>query len=97
MEDVRIGTGPRESNEISEGHIPERRLWTAVLIMAVEDWQSGSLRAKRAAQQFLFEDDRDFEEVCAGAGLDPATLRAKLLKIGKRVAMHGPLTNAIAA
>lgn len=75
----------------------ERRLWTAVLMMAVEDWRDGSLRAKRAAQQFLFEDDRDFEEVCAGAGLDPATLRSKLSKIGKRVAMHGPMSNAIAA
>lgn len=97
MEGARAGAGTTEANEISEGFIPERRLWTAVLVMAVEDWRDGSLRAKRAAQQFLFEDDRDFEEVCAGAGLDPATLRSKLSKIGKRVAMRGPLSNAIAA
>ena len=56
MEDGRIGAGPRVSNEISEGQIPERRLWTAVLVRAVEDWQSESLRAKRAGQRFLFED-----------------------------------------
>jgi hypothetical protein len=68
-----------------------------VLVMAVEEWRDGSLRAKRAAQEFLFEDDRDFEEVCAGAGLDPATFRSKLLKFGRRVAMHGPLSGAIAA
>lgn len=91
------GAARRESNEISEGFIAERRLWTAVLVMAVEDWQSGSLRAKRAAQEFLFENDTDFDQVCAGAELDPTTMRAKLLKIGKRVAMHGPLTHAIAA
>jgi hypothetical protein len=73
MEGVTAGVATRETNEISEGFIAERRLWTAVLVMAVEDWRNGSLRSKRAAQQFLFEDDRDFEEVCAGAGLDPAS------------------------
>ena len=97
MEGVTAGAGTRESNEISEGFIPERNLWAAVLVMAVEDWRNGSLRAKRAAQEFLFEDDRDFEEVCAGAGLDPATFRSKLLKVGRRGAMHGPLPGAIAA
>jgi hypothetical protein len=97
MKGVTAGAGTRESIEISEGFIPERRLWTAVLVMAVEDWRDGSLRAKRAAQQFLFEDDHDFEEVCAGAGLDPSTLRSKLLKVGRRVTMHGPLQGAIAA
>jgi hypothetical protein len=97
MEGVTTGVGTRETNEISEGFIAERRLWTAVLVTAVEDWRNGSLRAKRAAQQFLFDDDRDFEQVCAGAGLDPNTLRSKLLKIGRRVAMHGPLLRAIAA
>ena len=96
MEGVTAGVGTRETNEISEGFIAERRLWTAVLVMAVEDWRDGSLRAKRAAQQFLFEDHRDFEQVCAGAGLDPATLRSKLLKIRRRVAMHSPLLRAIA-
>lgn len=97
MQAVMTGAGTRESHGISEGFIPERRLWTAVLIMAVEDWPSGSLRAKRAAQQFLFEDDRDFEELFAGAGLDPTTLRSKLLKVGKRVTMHGPLSHELAA
>jgi hypothetical protein len=97
MEGVTAGPGTRDINELSEGFIPERTLWAAVLVMAVEDWRDGSLRAKRAAQQFLFEDDRDFEEVCSGAGLDPATFRSKLLKVGKRVAMHGALPGAIAA
>jgi hypothetical protein len=49
-------------------------LWTAVIVMAVEDWRNGSLRARREAQSFLFEDNADFQAVCASAGLDPATL-----------------------
>jgi hypothetical protein len=35
--------------------------------------------------------------VCASAGLDPATLRARLLKIGQRVHMHGPYLQRMAA
>jgi len=84
-------------NNITEELISERRLWTAVLVMAVEDWRDGTLRARRAAQQFLFESDRDFAQVCAGAGLDPESFRGKLLKIGRRIEMHGPLAHPLAA
>jgi hypothetical protein len=45
----------------------------------------------------LFEDNADFQAVCASAGLDPATLRARLLKIGQRVHMHGPYFQPMAA
>ena len=82
---------------VIEDAISERRLWIAVLVMAVEDWLNGTLRAKRAAQRFLFEDDRDFTEVCAGAGMDPSSFRSKLMKIGRRVEMEGPLAHSIAA
>ncbi len=82
---------------VTEDSISERRLWTAVLVMAVEDWRSGTLRAKRAAQSFLFDEDFDFREVCAGAGLDPASFRSKLLKIGRRIEMQGPLSRPLAA
>jgi hypothetical protein len=84
-------------NDVTEEMISERRLWTAVMVMAVEDWRAGTLRARRAAQQFLFESDQDFSRVCAGAGLDPQSFRAKLLKIGRRIEMHGPLAHPIAA
>ncbi len=82
---------------VTEDCISERRLWTAVVVMAVEDWRNGSLRARREAQSFLFEDNTDFQAVCASAGLDPATLRARLLKIGQRVHMHGPYFQWMAA
>jgi hypothetical protein len=72
---------------VTEELIGERRLWTAVVVMAVEDWRNGSLRARREAQRFLFDNDKDFMAVCASAGLDPSSLRAKLLKIGHRIEM----------
>src|ERR1700720_3042581 len=82
---------------VTEDCISERRLWTAVVAMAVEDWRNGSLRARREAQSFLLDDNGDFQAVCADAGLDPAPLRAPLLKIGQRVHMPGPYLHPIAA
>ena len=78
---------PREAStgESSNEAYGERRLWTAVIVSAVEDWRTGTLRARREAQQFLFDDDKDFARVCASAGLEPGSFRAKLLKIGCRV------------
>jgi hypothetical protein len=97
MEMISAGGTGGSQHGVIEGAIGERRLWTAVIVMAVEDWRTGTLRARRKAQEFLFEDDRDFKEVCAGAGLEPGSLRAKLLKVGHRVEMHGPWTHRIAA
>lgn len=77
-------------SEVTEDFISERRLWTAVLTKAIEDWKSGTLRARREAQRFLFDDSRDFAQVCAGAGIDPESFRSKLLKIGQRIAMTNP-------
>jgi hypothetical protein len=80
----------------SEQACGERRLWTAVILTAVEDWRNGPLRAQRKAQQFLFEDDKDFARVCDGAGLEPGSFRVKLLNIGHCVNKEGswkqPLT-----
>lgn len=85
----------RES--VTEEFIGERRLWTAVIVNAIEEWKAGTLRARRAAQTFLFDSDNDFNSVCACAGLDPSYLRSKLLKIGHRVEMQGPLARPLAA
>jgi hypothetical protein len=84
-------------DSVTEEFIGERRLWTAVIVNAIEEWKDGTLRARRAAQTFLFESDNDFFSVCASAGLDPSHLRSKLLKIGHRVEMQGPLARPIAA
>lgn len=85
------------SESITEDFIAERRLWMAVVANAVEEWKSGSLKSRRAAQHFLFESDADFNHVCAYAGLDASNLQSKLLKIGKKIEMQGPLTASFAA
>jgi len=83
--------------DVTEECIAERRLWLAVITNAIEDWREGTLRARREAQKFLFESVEDFETVCANAGLDPASLRTSLLRIGRKIAMQGPWQNPLAA
>jgi len=85
------------SESVTEEFIAERRLWMAVVANAVEDWKSGTLRSRRLAQHFLFESNEDFDLVCACAGLDADNLRSKLLKIGRKIEMHGPLAGKLAA
>ena len=62
-----------------------------------EDWLSGTLRARRAAPAFLFESDANFDSVCGSAGLDLNGLRARLLRIGRKVEMNGPCKHSVAA
>jgi hypothetical protein len=90
--------GQAESyNAVTEELISERRLWTAVIVNAVEDWRTGNLRARREAQDFLFNKDQDFELVCSAAGLDWQDFRARLLRIGRKVEMVGPFRLPLAA
>ena len=84
-------------NTVTEELISERRLWTAVLVHAVEDWRKGTLRARREAQDFLFHNDQDFEMVCSGAGLDWNDFRSRLRHIGRKVQMEGPIQLRMAA
>jgi hypothetical protein len=78
-------------NTVTEELISERRLWTAVLVHEVEDWRSGTLRARREAQDFLFNNDKDFETVRSSAGLDWSDFRVRLSKIGLQVQIEGSL------
>jgi hypothetical protein len=87
----------RVSGTVTEDCLAERRLWIAVLTMAVEDWRNGTLRSRREAQQFLFEDGNDFDRVCASAGIDAGSFRSSLLRIGKKIAMEGPWNHKMAA
>jgi hypothetical protein len=64
--------------ERSELPVAERNLWVAILLQALEDWQSGTLRRRKDAERFFFHCERDFAAVCRGAGLDPSTVLAKL-------------------
>lgn len=93
-------TAPRVAgaqNTITEGSIGEHRLWTAVIVKAVEDWRFGTMRTRHEAQKFLFESARDFEMVCGRAGLDSSCLSKKLLKLGRRLEPQMHLIHPLAA
>jgi len=81
----------------TEDCLAERRLWIAVLVAAVEEWRNGTLRERREAQRFLFENESDYERVCASAGVDPSGFRCRLLRIGKKIDMQGAWNSKMAA
>ena len=62
----------------------EERLWRAVIARTLEEWVRGPLRYSRKAEEFLFDDNRDFLAVCCSAGMDPGNLRKRLLSIRAR-------------
>ena len=64
--------------------IPEQKLWRAVIASTVQEWVHGPLRKQRAAEQFLFQDEKDYRAVCFSAGIDPTNLRERLQKIRSR-------------
>lgn len=68
------------ANEIEQPFC-EQKLWVAVLTQALEDWHRNRLRAKREAEHFLFENQKDFEIVCAGAGINASGFRAQLFRL----------------
>jgi hypothetical protein len=88
MENMPLHTGTSPAIGATEELIGERRLWTAVLLQALDDWRLGTLRKRREAQRFLFDDHANLGIVCAGAGLDPGSFCSKLLKIGSKVDME---------
>jgi hypothetical protein len=62
----------------------EERLWRAVIARTLEEWVRGPLRYSRMAEQFLFNDNQDFQAVCSSAGMDPGNLRKRLQSIRAR-------------
>lgn len=62
----------------------EERLWRAVITKSLEEWICGPLSFSRKAEQFLFNDNKDFKAVCSSAGMDPIRLRKRLETIRSR-------------
>src|SRR4029077_7110379 len=62
----------------------EERLWRAVITKTLEEWICGPLTFSRKAEQFLFDDNKDFKAVCSSAGMDPERLRKRLKTIRAR-------------
>ena len=58
---------------------PHQRIWQAVLESAIAEWVRGSARHKQRAERFLFQDENDFPFVCRSAGLNPESVRERLL------------------
>jgi hypothetical protein len=59
----------------------ETLLWRAVIARTIQEWISGPLRRQREAEQYLFEDNRDFPLVCESAGMDIGRLRLRLNRL----------------
>jgi hypothetical protein len=60
---------------------PQIALWRAVIARAIREWISGPLRSQREAEQYLFNDNRDFPLVCQSAGIDCLDLRSRLTRL----------------
>jgi hypothetical protein len=84
MEAVVIEIGSPKYEHSSVDVIAENRMWTAVLMQAVLEWQSNNVRASREAEKFLFDDEKDFATVCMGAELNPSTFREQLKRIRRK-------------
>jgi len=50
----------------------------AVLVQAVEDWQSNNMQRHREAEAFFFQCGEHFACVCSSAGLDAQALKQRL-------------------
>ena len=59
-------------------------LWRGVVARAIQDWLSKSLRPKRDAERYLFQNSRDLSLVCTSAGIDILRLRTCLIKVRGR-------------
>ncbi|MDE3110081.1 MAG: hypothetical protein KGL02_09080 [Acidobacteriota bacterium] len=70
--------------------VSEKRLWQAVLLTTIQEWMCGPLRRKRQAEEYLFEDKKDFQTVCKSAGMDPDQMRAKLNRLRIRLLTDPP-------
>jgi hypothetical protein len=62
----------------------ETRLWQAVIVTTIQEWMSGPLGSSRRAEQYLFDDNKDFPLVCRSAGMDLNRLRAGLARLRHR-------------
>jgi hypothetical protein len=70
--------------QIADKGTAEERLWRAVITKTLEEWICGPLSFSRKAEEFLFEDKKDFKAVCSSAGMDPERLRKRLKTIRAR-------------
>ncbi len=62
----------------TDAQIGARRMWCAVILQAIEDWQSNSLGRQSEAERFFFQSKKDFAAVCRNAGLNASSVISQL-------------------
>lgn len=80
------GKNVKDADDWRDGkdeHCPERILWMAVILQAMQDFSSRSRKrveevSKMNARAWLFRRNKDFDNVCEMAGLDPEFTRQHL-------------------
>jgi hypothetical protein len=87
--EINFALGAKTMFKTSFLHIQDRgtaeeRLWRAVITKTLEEWICGPLTFSRKAEEFLFDDKKDFKAVCSSAGMDPDRLRNRLKTIRAR-------------
>jgi hypothetical protein len=80
----------KSCEEQKDEQISDRRLWTAVLLQALEDWKSNNRRRQSEAERFLFHSEKDFAIVCRAAGFEPSYVLGKLQKMQKPIESAKP-------
>ncbi len=94
-EKLELAAVPNDVDELDEDqperhdYDPERRLWVAVLLQAVLDFQSNNARAQREAEKFLLQSPADLEAVCHRVGLNPDVFQSKLSRISRAKPIAG--------
>ena len=94
-EKLELAAEPNDVDELDDDqperhdYDPERRLWVAVLLQAVLDFQSNNARAQREAERFLLQSPSDLEAVCHRAGLNPSVFQSKLSRISRAKPIAG--------
>jgi hypothetical protein len=81
---VNMNIHQEAANNAKENHaeeFSERRLWAAVLLQALEDWNSANARHRAEADRFFFGCPEDFARVCRGAGLAPSGVLERLRRM----------------
>ena len=58
-------------------------MWKAVLASTVGERISGPLRQSHVAEDYLFNNELDFRQVCECAGLNPGLFRSRLQRLRK--------------
>jgi hypothetical protein len=74
-----------QANEEYSEQFSDRRLWTAVLLQALEDWKSSNMRLRAGAEKFFFQSSADFSRVCRSAGLAPDSVLVRLQRMSALV------------